>query len=105
MNSILLSLVDYLHYLLLILFIIIPIYFPIKLIKKGLYLTPLVICLGWLFFGSCPISKLSNNSKEDFTLSYLKYIWPNATETEACNFGSTMMTLFPTIILYRIFNK
>ena len=105
MNSILLSLVDYLHYLLLILFIIIPIYFPIKLIKKGLYLTPLAICLLWLLFGGCPISKLSNNSKSDFTLSYLKYIWPNVTETDALNFGSTMMTLFPTIILYRIFNK
>lgn len=100
------SLIYILHIIIQIFIISIP-FFPLYILKKGLYLLPLLITFQWLLLDGCILTladKKNNKNKNepDFMHGILKKLINNKiSKQQAENFNSFLLVLILTIIAYR----
>lgn len=98
----------YLHIIFSI-FVISLAFWPIKLLKKGLFLIPCLLTFLWLTYNKCPMNQLHHPEQEREKTKYhffqkiLSPVFPNIT-IKKCHQLATFLTSFiPTCILFRIF--
>ncbi len=93
----------YLHFIFTI-FVISISFLPIKIIKYGFFLIPLLLTILWLFY-KCPLNKLHQNPSQKnyhFIKECLLPICPTLT-VKTCHKIATFLTcLIPTIIVTRL---
>jgi hypothetical protein len=98
------SLIYILHIIIQIFIISIP-FFPLYILKKGLYLLPLFITLQWLLLDGCILTladKKKNKNDPDFMHGILKKLINNKiSKQQAENFNSLLLVFIVTIIAYR----
>ena len=94
----------YIHFIILIAILSIP-FLPMKLIKKGIYIIPLIITIGWLVFDGCIITNIDKDNNITFLKRILTPIFPNITNTTISRLSQFVLTLILTIIIYRLINK
>ena len=87
-------------------FLVIAISFlPIKLLKTGLFLVPLLLTLLWLTYNKCPMNQLhqiDNGKKYHFFQECLSPFFPTIT-IRKCHQLATFITCFiPTFIVFRL---
>lgn len=94
----------YILHIIVQLFIISLPFFPLNILKKGLYILPLLITFQWLMFDGCILTLVhkKNKNEPDFMHGILKKIINNnITKQQAENFNSLLLVLIVTIIAYR----
>ena len=87
------------------LFVISLAFWPLKLLKQGLFLIPCLLTILWLTYNKCPINQLHQPSKQKyhFFQECLEPIFPDLT-IKKCHQIATFLTSFiPTCILFRLF--
>ena len=98
------KIVYYLHLLVIIFTISIP-FFPLKILKTGIYLVPFIITILSLIFNGCILTHIEKRESNNFIKDLLSNFFPNITVTFTDNLYTLIMVLIPTIIIFRIFHN
>ena len=86
------------------LFIISPIIYPLKWIKRGAFVIPLLWCIYWFIFDGCHLTKYTYTNEENpsFIHKLLLLINDNITRKQSDNLIQVVMVCIPTILCYRL---
>ena len=96
------TLMDVLHMMIIVSVLSVAVW-PLEVVKKGAFLAPALISLGWVLFSGCILMPydVKENKRREFLYPILKQFAPRLTFDEYTNWIIFTLTSVPTFILYR----
>lgn len=78
-------------------------FYPIYILKKGVFLVPFIVSVSWIIFDGCIINRRLQNGRRQNDMHVLfQYFEWNVSESKAKFMIYSGMVLLPTIMLSRV---
>ena len=89
------------------LFILSPMFYPIKWLRKGAFIMPFIWTVYWLIFDGCHLTKYTHKDEDDpsYILKMINGVGININRSQSDKFIQCVMVLIPTVICYRLINN